>query len=111
MSVIYQRTLASLALNLYISRNISCSIYFTVYTLPMKEAKLFTNGQSQAVRLPKEFRFSGKSVYIKRSGAYVILIPKEKPWRTMFAARGKFTSDFMPQRDQGNQENREDISL
>lgn len=77
----------------------------------MKEAKLFTNGQSQAVRLPKEFRFHGKSVYIKRSGAYVILIPKENPWRAMFEACGKFTSDFMAQRDQGDQEDREDISL
>ncbi len=77
----------------------------------MKEAKLFTNGQSQAVRLPKEFRFRGKSVYIKRLGGYVILIPKENPWRAMFAACRKFTSDFMPQRDQGYQENREDISL
>jgi len=76
----------------------------------MKEAKLFTNGQSQAVRLPKEFRFRGKSVYIKKSGAYVILIPKENPWRTMFDACEKFTSDFMAQRDQGHQEDREDIS-
>ena len=77
----------------------------------MKEAKLFSNGQSQAVRLPKEFRFQGKSVYIKRSGAYVILIPKENPWQAMFEACGKFTSDFMAQRDQGDQEDREDISL
>ena len=77
----------------------------------MKEAKLFTNGQSQAVRLPKEFRFHGKSVYIKRSGSYVVLTPKENPWRVMFDACGKFTPDFMAQREQGYQENREDISL
>ncbi len=34
----------------------------------MKTAKLFTNGRSQAVRLPKEFRFEGSLVYIKRMG-------------------------------------------
>ena len=77
----------------------------------MKEAKLFTNGQSQAVRLPREFRFRGDSVHIRRLGGCVILIPKENPWQTMFEACEKFTPDFMSQRDQGNQENREDISL
>ena len=82
-----------------------------VYTSGMKEAKLFSNGQSQAVRLPKEFRFRGKSVYIKRLGGYVMLIPKENPWLTMFEACGKFTSDFMSERDQGYQENRENIGL
>lgn len=77
----------------------------------MKEAKLFINGQSQAVRLPKEFRFSGKSVYIKRLGDYVVLIPKDNPWQTMFHACKKFTPDFMTQRDQGVQENRDNIGL
>lgn len=77
----------------------------------MKEAKLFTNDQSQSARLPEEFRFRGKSLYIKRLSDYVILIPKENPWRTMFDARLKFTPEFMVQRNQGYQENREDISL
>jgi antitoxin VapB len=77
----------------------------------MKEAKLFSNGQSQAVRLPKEFRFQGKSVYIKHLGDYVVLIPKDKPWKNMFDACNKFTADFMTDRDQGNQEDRENISL
>ena len=46
----------------------------------MKEAKLFKNGESQAVRLPKEFRMPGSSVYIRKLDSAVILIPKEKPW-------------------------------
>ena len=75
----------------------------------MKEAKLFINGQSQAVRLPKEFRFKGKTVFIKRLGEYIVLIPKEDPWRTMFRASKKFTPDFMMHRDQGMQENRDTI--
>lgn len=77
----------------------------------MKEAKLFTNGQSQAVRLPKEFRFRGKSVYVKRLGNYVVLMPKDNPWQTMFDARRKFTADFMVYRDQGAQENRDNVTL
>jgi len=43
----------------------------------MKTAKLFKNGRSQAVRLPKEFRFSGDEVGIKKVGSTVLLCPKE----------------------------------
>ena len=45
----------------------------------MHTAKLFTNGKSQAVRLPQEFKFSGAEVYIKRIGCNVLLIPKDNP--------------------------------
>ena len=44
----------------------------------MKTAKLFKNGQSQAVRLPKEFRFEGNRVLIKKEGNIVILIPEKR---------------------------------
>ena len=67
----------------------------------MKTAKLFQNGQSQAVRLPKEFRMTGDSVYINRVGRSVVLTPRDDPWRAMFDAAGKFTADFMSVRDQG----------
>ena len=78
-------------------------IYFPV----MRTAKLFMNGQSQAVRLPKEFRFEGDSVFVNRLGSYVVLIPKDDPWRSMFEATKHFTDDFMDDRDQGSQEDRE----
>ena len=42
----------------------------------MPTARLFTNGNSQAVRLPKEFRFDGDEVIIKKVGGAVILLPK-----------------------------------
>ena len=45
----------------------------------MQTAKLFNNGGSQAVRLPKEFRFSGDDVYIKKYQGIVMLLPKESP--------------------------------
>ena len=41
----------------------------------VKKAKLFANGRSQAVRLPKEFRFPGTEVYIERRGEEVVLRP------------------------------------
>ena len=46
----------------------------------METAKLFTNGQSQAVRLPKEYRFGGNEVGIKKVGEIVILFPKDSVW-------------------------------
>jgi antitoxin VapB len=42
----------------------------------MQTARLFINGNSQAVRLPKEFRFEGDEVVIKKVGNAVILLPK-----------------------------------
>ena len=73
----------------------------------MKTAKLFKNGQSQAVRLPKEFRFDGESVYIHHLGSYVILVPRHDPWKSMFEASKHFTDDFMADRDQGRDPARE----
>lgn len=75
----------------------------------MRTAKLFQNGQSQAVRLPKEYRFNGKEVYVKRLGNAVILLPKDDWWAPMDRNAGKFTADFMSERDQGSLETREDL--
>jgi antitoxin VapB len=73
----------------------------------MKTAKLFKNGQSQAVRLPKEFRFDGDEVYIQHLGDCVVLVPERDPWKLMFEATKLFTDDFMSSRDQGTQPERE----
>jgi antitoxin VapB len=73
----------------------------------MKTARLFRNGQSQAVRLPKEFRFHGDFVYIQRVGDYVVLVPGQDPWESMFEATSRFTEDFMAVRDEGAQPDRE----
>jgi len=66
----------------------------------MKTAKLFKNGESQAVRLPKEFRFEGDEVLIKKAGNAVVLLPKKKSWDALVDSLGRFTSDFMEHRDQ-----------
>jgi antitoxin VapB len=74
----------------------------------MKTAKLFLNGQSQAVRLPREFRFDGTSVFVQRFGDLVMLMPMEtNPWKSMFDAAEHFSSDFMSTRDQGIDSKRE----
>lgn len=66
----------------------------------MKSAKLFKNGESQAVRLPKEFRFAGDEVFIKRMGEAVVLLPKARSWDTLLESLGKFPADFMADREQ-----------
>lgn len=66
----------------------------------MTTAKLFKNGQSQAVRLPKEFRFEGDEVYIRKLGDTVVLLPKKHPWKTLFSSLDQFSDDFLQEREQ-----------
>jgi antitoxin VapB len=75
----------------------------------MRTAKLFQNGQSQAVRLPKEFRFPGDEVFIKKQGDRVVLIPKENAWDSLIRSLGMFTDDFMRERDQPPIQEREPL--
>jgi antitoxin VapB len=73
----------------------------------MKTAKIFQNGQSQAVRLPKEFRFDDSEVFIKKIGNVVQLIPRSDPWNSLFGSLKKFSADFMSERIQPEQDKRE----
>jgi antitoxin VapB len=75
----------------------------------MQTAKIFINGRSQAVRLPKDFRFSGKDVFINKVGNIVILIPKDDPWASMVDSLDQFTDDYMESRDQPLQGSREPL--
>ena len=68
--------------------------------IAMQTAKLFQNGQSQAVRLPKEFRMAGKEVYIKKQGEAIVLLPKEKSWAPLFESLNHFEKDFRIERNQ-----------
>lgn len=58
-------------------------------------AKIFENGRSQAVRLPKEFRFSSDEVRINRVGDVVILVPMTSRWDSFAKAIDMFSDDFM----------------
>ncbi|MCL2600323.1 MAG: antitoxin [Treponema sp.] len=74
----------------------------------MQTARLFENGRSQAVRLPKECRFDGDNVYIRKIGDAVILFPADKKWEVFLHGLNGFTDDFMAEgRLQENQRERE----
>lgn len=77
----------------------------------MDTAKVFPNGRSQAVRLPKKFRFDGDEVFIAKMGAAVVLIPKEDSWSVLFDALDGFTDDFMGHRGQPAEEQRRDLEF
>jgi antitoxin VapB len=80
----------------------------------MATAKLFQNGQSQAVRLPKEFRFENlKEVSIKKINGMVVLIPKSDKtvWDTMFDNLDNFSDDFMQTRTEPKQEDSEKAKI
>ncbi len=72
--------------------------------VPMSEtgtAKIFKHGRSQAVRLPKEFRLSGKEVRVRRFGAGLLLEPVDRSLETMKAIFAKIDreggADFLPE--------------
>ncbi|WP_151815993.1 antitoxin [Acinetobacter soli] len=70
----------------------------------METAKVFQTGRSQAVRLPKAFRFNGTEVAIKNFGRGVLLMPIDNPWDIMIEAVNEFESGFQLERaDQGEQ--------
>ena len=72
-----------------------------------KVAKLFTNGRSQAVRLPAEFRFPGKEVLIERVGDTVILRAKPDSWQEFFGRPAAVPADFLTDRQDPSPEPRD----
>jgi antitoxin VapB len=66
----------------------------------MQTAKIFMNGKSQAVRLPKEFRFDGDEVVIKKVGDAVMLFPKRYRSSALAMTLGDFDPDFQIKREQ-----------
>lgn len=61
----------------------------------METAKIFSNGGSQAVRLPKQYRFNSEEVLINRIGNIVVLIPKDDQWENTLKSLDMFTDDFL----------------
>lgn len=73
----------------------------------MDTAKIFQNGKSQAIRLPKEYRFRGSKVYVKRMGNAVVLLPEDDSWQTLIESLTMFSEDFMAERQQPPVQSRE----
>ena len=61
----------------------------------MMTAKVFKNGRSQAIRLPKECRFTSDEVVVNKIGDIVILLPKQNRWDSFQKAIDLFSDDFM----------------
>ena len=66
----------------------------------MDIARLFQSGRSQAVQLPKEYRFAGSMVALKRFGNGVLLLPLDDPWQTLEAGLVAFEPGFVVTRQQ-----------
>lgn len=76
----------------------------------METAKVFENGRSQAVRLPKKYRFNVDEVVVQQLGDAILLVPKESLWQTFLDGLDSFTGDiFENGRDQGIQKEREPL--
>ncbi len=63
-------------------------------------AKVFMNGRSQAVRLPKELRFDCDEVFIRKQGDQVIISSKTTSWDDFFTQESAFDDKFLASRDQ-----------
>lgn len=66
----------------------------------MDTARLFQSGRSQAVRLPKAFRFVGTEVGVQHFGNGVLLLPVDDPWETLETALSSFEPGFVMTREQ-----------
>jgi antitoxin VapB len=86
----------------FVGRLSVCILEFMLYIIDiwhevvvMERAKIFWSGRSQAVRLPKDFRFPGEEVRIRRHGSAVILEPVAEDWAWLDAIAGKLDEDFV----------------
>ena len=75
----------------------------------METAKLFRSGNSQAVRLPKAFRFAGTKVFVKRIGNALLLLPESDSWQPFIESLTMFSEDFMQEREQPQRQDRPDV--
>lgn len=72
-------------------------------------AKVFTTGRSQAVRIPKEYRFACDEVLIEREGERVILTPRPRSWREYFARASRFSDDYPEHIEDASPQEREKL--
>lgn len=75
----------------------------------MKTAKIFMNGRSEAVRLPKDCRFGSQEVFVKKIGDLVMLIPKDKAWEGFLQGLEGFSDDYMKERPNKPPQKRADL--
>ena len=84
---------------------VATKVYTIVEVIKVKTAKLFASGKSQAVRLPKEYRFEGNEVGISRFGKIVVLYSKDDADDIFYSSLGKFTDDVFTSIESARAEN------
>jgi len=72
-----------------------------------QKAKVFMNGRSQAVRLPREFRFESDEVFVRKQGDEIILSPKKSTWDSFFDQPTAFGKKFLKDREQAPHQERD----
>jgi antitoxin VapB len=75
----------------------------------MNIVKLSKEQDHQFVDLPQAYQIEGEEAYIKKVGNVILLIPKDNPWQTLFSSLDLFSDDFMEQREQPSQPEREEL--
>lgn len=76
----------------------------------MLSTKIFTSGNSQAIRLPKEYQVEEKEMYIQKIGTTILLFPKTNPWEAFERSLNEFSDDFMTDgRNQPEMQEREGL--
>lgn len=76
----------------------------------MTYAKVFMSGNSQAIRLPKNFQVSDNQLCIKKIGSSIVLFRDDNPWDSFERSLNEFPDDFFIEgRNQPKTQQREDI--
>ena len=76
----------------------------------MLTSKVFTSGNSQAIRLPKEYQVKDKELFIQKIGRTIILFPKKDPWESFEKSLSQFSDDFMSNgREQPEMQKRDNL--
>ena len=109
--IIVQKRVEKAKLTLLFKRYILNDIdHYVCEEVKMDTAKLFTNGRSQAIRLPKAYRFKGKEVFIKKTAEGVLLLPKDSSvWDVWAQNLSNFDEPFIVERDQPEQQDRDGL--
>jgi antitoxin VapB len=75
----------------------------------MKTASVVRHGTEQYIRFPEDFRIDADTLYIKKVGNVVVLLPENSPWESLFSSLDLFTDDFMTDREQPRFQDREEL--
>jgi antitoxin VapB len=85
-------------------------MYVRQYIRMNHASKVFISGNTQAIRIPKEFQVSDKELYIQKVGSALFLFPKSDPWKAFKESISEFSDDcFHDGRMQPDQQDREEI--